>query len=485
MADIKKIKLPSGTELNLKDYRIPGVDTTPTSGSDNIVTSGGIYTALNNAIGSVYRVKGTKATYADLPSSGNVAGDVWNVTAAYGNYPAGTNWVWTGSEWDALGGEIDLSGKQDVLTFDSTPTANSTNPVTSGGVYQSVIDTSLVTSAALNDLNTRVETIEENKVDSSSLSSVALSGSYSDLDNKPTIPAAPGKLTTTSTTALSTATNESLSGTINLHKVAKTGTYSDLIGKPTIPSAPGTLNTNNTTAQTVSSSEALSGTIKLHKIAKTGSYNDLLNKPTIDSKPTQNSTNLVSSGGVNEAIGDVYDVFDNYALINGEYTEPFAVEKLNLASSGSGNPTTLGDWPNGSMTLSSSKRLTVQYSTTVQPVGQSSPSTSTITKTVAYTDDIPSAVTESTVSGWGFTKNTGTVTGVTMNGTTYNPTSGVVNLGTISVDTSDCEKVANRVTSISSSSTNTQYPTAKAVYDYIGNMESVLDAIIAGTYQTT
>lgn len=160
MADINKIKLPSGSEYNLKDYRIPGVDTTPTSGSDNIVTSGGIYTALNNAIGSVYRVKGTKATYADLPSSGNVAGDVWNVTAAYGDYPAGTNWVWTGSEWDALGGEIDLSSKQDVLTFDSTPTANSTNPVTSGGVYQSVIDASLVTSAALNDLNTRLDTVE-------------------------------------------------------------------------------------------------------------------------------------------------------------------------------------------------------------------------------------------------------------------------------------------------------------------------------------
>lgn len=31
---------------------------------------------------------------------------------------------------------------------------------------------------------------------------------------------------------------------------------------------------------------------------------------------------------------------------------------------------------------------------------------------------IPAAVTESTVSGWGFTKNTGTVTGVKMNGTT-------------------------------------------------------------------
>ena len=34
------------------------------------------------------------------------------------------------------------------------------------------------------------------------------------------------------------------------------------------------------------------------------------------------------------------------------------------------------------------------------------------TKTLATTDDIPSAVTESTVSGWGFTKNTGTVTSV-------------------------------------------------------------------------
>lgn len=76
MADISKIKLPSGTEYNIKDYRIPGVDSTPTSGSNNIVTSGGIKSAIDTAIGSVYRVKGTQATYADLPSSGNVPGDV-------------------------------------------------------------------------------------------------------------------------------------------------------------------------------------------------------------------------------------------------------------------------------------------------------------------------------------------------------------------------------------------------------------------------
>ena len=57
------------------------------------------------------------------------------------------------------------------------------------------------------------------------------------LPSNTVIPAAPGTLTTTSTTALSTATNEALSGNISLHKVAKTGTYDDLVGKPTIPAA--------------------------------------------------------------------------------------------------------------------------------------------------------------------------------------------------------------------------------------------------------
>ena len=77
---------------------------------------------------TVYKPKGSVATYADLPSDAS-AGDVYNVIAAYGNVPAGTNWVWTGEEWDALGGTVDLSayativalnsglaGKQDVIT---------------------------------------------------------------------------------------------------------------------------------------------------------------------------------------------------------------------------------------------------------------------------------------------------------------------------------------------------------------------------------
>jgi hypothetical protein len=45
--------------------------------------------------------------------------------------------------------------------------------------------------------------------------------------------------------------------------------------------------------------------------------------------------------------------------------------------------------------------------------------------------NVQSTVTEKTVSEWGFTKNTGTVTGVKMNGTTKGPSSGVVDLGTV------------------------------------------------------
>lgn len=84
----------------------PNFTGTPKISGVNIATTEDI----TAAVGSVYTVKGTKASYNDLPTTDNAVGDVWNVTAAYGNYPSGTNWVWTGTEWDALGGAIDLSG---------------------------------------------------------------------------------------------------------------------------------------------------------------------------------------------------------------------------------------------------------------------------------------------------------------------------------------------------------------------------------------
>lgn len=76
--------------------------------------------------GSVYKVKGTKATIDEVLEVGTAAvGDTYNVTAEFTlnskKYPAGTNVVFVGpaeegepdpsdqTQWDALGGTVDLS----------------------------------------------------------------------------------------------------------------------------------------------------------------------------------------------------------------------------------------------------------------------------------------------------------------------------------------------------------------------------------------
>ena len=64
---------------------------------------------VKNSLSSVYNYKGSVANFAALPTNA-VSGDTYNVVAANGNIPAGTNYAWNGTEWDALGGSVDLSG---------------------------------------------------------------------------------------------------------------------------------------------------------------------------------------------------------------------------------------------------------------------------------------------------------------------------------------------------------------------------------------
>ena len=45
----------------------------------------------------------------------------------------------------------------------------------------------------------------------------------------------------------------------------------------------------------------------------------------------------------------------------------------------------------------------------------------------------------------------------------------------------DAEHTSNKVTAISSTSTDTQYPSAKCMYDIVGDIETALDAIINGS----
>ena len=63
---------------------------------------------------------------------------------------------------------------------------------------------------------------------------------------------------------------------------------------------------------------------------------------------------------------------------------------------------------------------------------------------------IPSEVTETTVSNWGFTKNIGTIAGITMNGVSKG-TSGVVDLGTVITSHQDISGKANKISVVQSS----------------------------------
>lgn len=63
--------------------------------------------AINAKVASTFRYMGS-CTYTELPENA-VKGDVWNVTDAYGNVPAGTNYAYDGEAWDALAGVVDLS----------------------------------------------------------------------------------------------------------------------------------------------------------------------------------------------------------------------------------------------------------------------------------------------------------------------------------------------------------------------------------------
>lgn len=184
---LKKIKLPDNTVVDVQDSRIPAP-----AAADN---------------GKVLGVTNTSGTVGWVEQSGGVT----DVTVD--DVSVVTNGV----------AEIETTSVVEV-TVDTSPTTNSSNLVTSGGV-KSALDAKQDTISSSNKLP------------------------YSLISDTPTIPSAPGTLNTTATTAQSTNSSEALSGNITLHKVSKTGSYNDLNNKPTIPTVP-VISTNITTDAT-------------------------------------------------------------------------------------------------------------------------------------------------------------------------------------------------------------------------------------------
>lgn len=97
-------------------------------------------TAEQLGLTTVYQYKGSVATYADLPTTGQKVGDVWNVETADPDHgiKAGDNVAWDGAQWDILGGNHDLSGYAQL---------NSANIFTASNAFRANIKVSNGTAA--------------------------------------------------------------------------------------------------------------------------------------------------------------------------------------------------------------------------------------------------------------------------------------------------------------------------------------------------
>lgn len=84
-------------------------------------TDAGTTYAKKSDITNIYKFKGTKTNYADLPTTNRVTGDVWNITNADAEHgiKAGDNVAWNGTAWDNLSGTVDLSAYATTTTTDA------------------------------------------------------------------------------------------------------------------------------------------------------------------------------------------------------------------------------------------------------------------------------------------------------------------------------------------------------------------------------
>jgi hypothetical protein len=175
-------------------YTKTATDTAISTAVSPKANSADVYTKseIDGKLSGAMHFKGTVATVSALPSTGNVQGDMYNVLST------GANYAWDGSAWDKLSENIDLS---DYYTKTQTDTA--------------------------------ISTAVAGKANTSDLATVATSGSYNDLSNKPTIPAAQVNSDWNATSGKAQILNKP-----TLATVATSGSYTDLSDKPTIPTVP-------------------------------------------------------------------------------------------------------------------------------------------------------------------------------------------------------------------------------------------------------
>lgn len=95
--------LHSQSTGNPHDTTFSEINDKPTTVSGYGISDAYTKAEVDNKITAMYKYKGSVASFVNLPTTGNVIGDVWNVA------DTGKNYAWDGTAWDALGGDFDLS----------------------------------------------------------------------------------------------------------------------------------------------------------------------------------------------------------------------------------------------------------------------------------------------------------------------------------------------------------------------------------------
>lgn len=515
-------------------------DEVPTENSENPVTSGGLYnyiTEIEQGTAAALNDLNGRIQTEDTPTQGST-----KLVTSGGLYTYITDIEEVVSE--ALNDLNDR--KQDILDIDNTPTQYSNNPISSNAAFEM----SKVTAAALNDLNQRKantsdvqQMIEDYGL--SSLAPVATSGSYNDLTDTPNISVT--QIATTGTQIANVMGTTLYAPNATVTQVLNTGTEIAQVGSTSIYAPDNTIyEVNHGTSDTVFTltpntmhiwGEVASLDLSLPQDTNTALDEYLftftcpaaapttlilpadvkwVQQPNLqegktyqvsimnglagyltDDMETSGDENIIEEIKLNGTALPITDKSVNIntvtsITVNSNNYTPDATGLVDLGTIGGGTETDpiFSASPAAGITAAN----ITDWNSKVSNVQADWNATSGLAQ-ILNKPTIPAAVTESTVSGWGFTKNTGTITGITMNGTSKG-TSGVIDLGTVLTSHQDISGKADKsaaIGSLSLSMDSTNYKITLSGTKVDGTTFTVADVIdlplesvvVSGTYNNT
>ena len=199
-AEIQQLISDIETQLSNKVDKVEGKGLSTNDFTDDLLN-------LLKKVSKPLNYKGSVPTYNDLPTEGNLEGDVWNVTKTDVNY------AWTGTDWDPFG-----SSAVNIVDDLTTGGATAALSAEQGKVLKGLVDTK-VDKVSGKQLSTNdYTTAEKDKL--------AGLSNYNDVDLKASIKLNSDNIA--SMDAAYKAADEVLQDNINTEKVARTAADSKL-----------------------------------------------------------------------------------------------------------------------------------------------------------------------------------------------------------------------------------------------------------------